>query len=281
MADNSTEKTHRELNVHNTDANHTRNRHLTQTQSLQRKISDHHGYYQHQPPPMITTTDYSDPATVSDMRVSQAFSTRSNSDTGYDTDGGIGTNSSTSKSRRQNNHIYEHLVSPRLPTKRSTLNASKLSTTNSTSHHSPHYAHLSVNSTSGTGHHHNDKGDESTEVDNSHRHHIRASRRIPHRSITNRNHGTSATHTSTISRHGTSLANTTSGRPFRLVFIRHSERANQALGSDWFRKAFQTNTYKSFDPNLPPVLPKRHSDHAYEFDAPITGLISILDLHLI
>ena len=282
MADNTTEKTHRELNLLNTYANHVRPRHLAQTQSLQRKISDHHGYNHHQSsvqsPPIITTTDYSDPTSISGMRVAQAFSTRRNSDTGYDTDGGIGTTPSTSKSHRQNNNAYGYLVSPRLPTKRSTLNTSpKPSTsTTSSSHHSPQYAHLSVNSAAGVGHHHSDKSDDSAEVDNSHRHHIRASRRIQHRSPANKNHGTSTLHASTISRHGTALTNTTSGRPFRLIFMRHSERANQALGSDWFSKAFRTNTYKSFDPNLPTVLPKRHSDQAYEFDAPITGLIAIL-----
>ena len=285
MAEISTDKVHREWNLTNSDSNYsngnTRSRHLSQTQSLQRKISDlnpqhHHAHNQHQSsvqsPPAITTTDYSDPTSLSVMRVSQSFPTRRNSDTGYDTDGGIGTTNSTTRSRRQDNHGYDHLVSPRLPTKRSTLHTSKAAAATSMSHHSPHYAHLSVNPTASVGHHHSEKADESSEGEHSHRHHIRASRRIQHRSPANRNHGAS-----TVPRHNTALANTTSGRPFRLVFIRHSERANQALGSDWFSKAFRTNTYKSYDPNLPMVLPKRHSDHAYEFDAPITGFVSIID----
>lgn len=268
MADISSDKIH---NLTNMDLNYsngnTRSRHLAPTQSLQRKISDqnpsHHHYQSSaQAPPMITTTDYSDPATLPVMRVSQSFSNRRNSDTGYDTDGGIGTTKSPSRSHRQDNHAYEHLVSPRLPTKRSTLNSSKVSP----AHHSPHYTHLSV------AHHHNEKVDESSEGEHSHRHHIRASRRIQHRSPVNRNHGATA-----VPRHNTALGNTTSGRPFRLVFIRHSERANQALGSDWFSKAFRTNTYKSYDPNLPAVLPKRNSDQAYEFDAPITGFVLIDD----
>jgi hypothetical protein len=67
--------------------------------------------------------------------------------------------------------------------------------------------------------------------------------------------------------------NTTSGRPFRLIFMRHSERANQALGPDWFVKAFRTGAYQAYDQNLPMSIPKRHSDQAYQFDAPLTGFL--------
>jgi hypothetical protein len=54
--------------------------------------------------------------------------------------------------------------------------------------------------------------------------------------------------------------------------MRHSERVNQVLGSDWFSKAFRTNAYQSYGQNLAMVLPKKHSDQAYELDTPITGL---------
>jgi hypothetical protein len=67
------------------------------------------------------------------------------------------------------------------------------------------------------------------------------------------------------------MATTPSPQPLRIIFMRHSERANQALGSDWFNKAFRTNTYKAYDQNLPFILPKRRFDHAYEFDVPLTG----------
>ena len=61
-------------------------------------------------------------------------------------------------------------------------------------------------------------------------------------------------------------------QPLRIIFMRHGERANQALGPDWFTKAFRTNTYKAYDQNLPVnVTPKRRFDQAYEFDAPLTG----------
>ena len=66
-----------------------------------------------------------------------------------------------------------------------------------------------------------------------------------------------------------------SSQPLRIIFMRHSERANQALGPDWFIKAFRTNTYRAYDQNLPFVLPKRRNDQAYEFDPPLTGSFDI------
>jgi hypothetical protein len=67
------------------------------------------------------------------------------------------------------------------------------------------------------------------------------------------------------------LAATPSVQPLRIIFMRHSERANQALGPDWFNKAFRKNSYRAYDPNLPYILPKRRFEQAYEFDAPLTG----------
>jgi hypothetical protein len=283
MVDNLTDKMHREWNLTNTDANYVDNsastRHLLQPQPLSRKSSDHNNSQQHhhthhqsiQSPPIITTTDYSDASPLSAMGVKQFLFDRRSPDAGYDTDGGIGTTASKSKLPNQRTHGYEHFVSPRLPPRRSVRQPSKQSPTIPSQQHSSPYTHLTVNSTSGAEQHHDDKVEEPVRDGNSHRRHIRLSRKIQPRSRSKKNHGTSPTHSSTVPRHDGALATTSSGRPFRLIFMRHSERVNQALGSDWFSKAFRTNTYKSYDQNLPIALPKRYSDQAYEFDAPITG----------
>jgi hypothetical protein len=171
-----------------------------------------------------------------------------------------------------NSNGYEHFVSPRLPLKRSVIQSSKQLPVIPARRNSSQQAHLAVNPSSGVGQTHDDKDREVIDEVDGHRRHIRLSRRISQRSPSTKNHGAHATHPSTISRHDAALANTTSGRPFRLIFMRHSERVNQALGPDWFSKAFRTGSYKSYDPNLPTSLPKRRSDQAYEFDVPLTGL---------
>ncbi|CAF1090819.1 unnamed protein product [Didymodactylos carnosus] len=60
--------------------------------------------------------------------------------------------------------------------------------------------------------------------------------------------------------------------PLKLIFVRHSERANQALGPDWFSRAFdrRTGAYHPYDPKLPKILPSRRHFQAYEFDPPLT-----------
>lgn len=62
-----------------------------------------------------------------------------------------------------------------------------------------------------------------------------------------------------------------SRKPLRFIFIRHGERINQALGPDWFSKAFHTRKYHAYDKNLPLVLPKRNSHLCFQFDTPLTG----------
>jgi hypothetical protein len=157
-------------------------------------------------------------------------------------------------------HNYEHFVSPRLPPRRSLKQPSIQSPAAPLQQHSSPYTHLAANSSANAGQHHEDRVEEPVHEDNTHRRHIRLSRHIHPRF-----------HSSTIPRHDGALATTISGRPFRLIFMRHSERVNQVLGSGWFSRAFRTNTYQAYDPNLPMVLPKRNFDQAYEFDAPITG----------
>lgn len=295
MVDNLADKMHHEWSLTNSDVNHIDNNgnsnHLLKTHSLTRKLSDqsghhsslhnqqHHTHHHHHDqqathsPPMITTTDYSDRSSISAMHVSNALFSRRSSDAGYDTDGGIETNASISKSHHHHtSNGYEHFVSPRLPKKRTVLQSSKpLPAISLRQHASPH-AHLTVGPPAGgVRHNHEDNDDDSMYEGDARRRHIRLSRRIPQQPNSVKNHGAHATHSSTISRHEGSLASTTSGRPFKLIFMRHSERVNQALGADWYSKAFRTNTYQSYDPNLPAILPKRNSNEAYEFDAPLTG----------
>lgn len=287
MVDNSADKMYREWNSSNTDANNVNNSvsnsHLLPTQSLSRKLSDHnsnnsqhHHAHQHQQstqsPPLITTTDYSDRSSLAAMSVSQGLFHRKNSDPGYDTDGAIGTTPSISKSHHNNSNGYEHFVSPKLPLKRSVIQSSKQLPVIPIRQHSSQQTHLAVNPSSGVRHTHDDKDGESINEVDGRRRHIRLGRRISQRSSSTKNHGAHAAHPSAISRREAALAIPTSGKPFRLIFMRHSERVNQALGPDWFNKAFRTGSYKSYDPNLPMTLPKRRSDQAYEFDVPLSGL---------
>jgi hypothetical protein len=279
MVDNLTNKMHRDGNLTNTDANNVNTHHLLPAQPLTQKSSDHNNSNHHhthhqsiQSPPMITTTDYSDLSSLSAMRVSQSPFVRRNSDTGYDTDGGIGTNTPRSKLPNHKSHGYEHFVSPRLPPRRSIRQPSKQPTVSPVKRHSSPNAHLGVNLPAITVQHHEDKVDESVHDGNAHRQHIRLSRHIHPHPHPKRNHEASPNRPLAIPRHDGALATTISGRPFRLIFMRHSERINQVFGPSWFSRAFRTNTYQPFDPNLPSALPKRHSDQAYEFDSPLTGL---------
>jgi hypothetical protein len=278
MVENLTDMMHREWNLTDSDANNVHTNHLLHPHSLSRKSSDHssnNNSQQHQQsiqsPPLITTTDYSGPSSSAVMRVPQTLFKRRNVDSGYDTDGGIGTAASVSKSHHKNRHGYEYLVSPRLSLKRSLQQSSKQLPVVPLRQNSPYQTHLAVHPSRDGKQHYDDKDEESTSEGDDRRRHILHSRRVRHQSPSTKNHGTHVTHPSTIPRHDAVLATTITGKPFRLIFMRHSERANQALGSDWFSKAFRTNGYKSYDQNLPMVLPKRDFDQAYEFDTPLTG----------
>jgi hypothetical protein len=221
---------------------------------------------------MITTTDYSDPATLPVMHVSQALFNRKSASTGYDTDGGIGTTGITIRRPHSSSNGYEHLVSPRLPSKQSRTKASQQLPVISSQRRPSQEMHLTVNQPTGVVQNHEDKDEESNYANDTHRRHILLSRRISHSSSATQNHGAHTTHSATIPRHNGALAAIASGRPLRLVFIRHSERANQALGSNWFIKAFRSGSYQFYDPNLPKALPKRRFDQAYEVDVPLTGI---------
>jgi hypothetical protein len=288
MVEHLADMMQREWNLMNSDANNVNNSSTTRRASQSHipswPTSDHnshthgnHSHHQHvhqhqqsiPSTPVITTTDYSDPSSLSAMRVPQTLFHRHSLDTGYDTDGGIGT--PTTKHHHKSSNGYAHLVSPRLPSKRSLPHQSKQLPVVSFHHHPSQPAHLTVNPYSSNVQNHDDKDEEPLHGGDTHRHHIRLNRAVHHPSSTTENHGAHVTHVPKIPRHEKILATTSSGRSFRLIFMRHSERVNQALGPDWFIKAFRTGSYQPYDQNLPMSLPKRRSDQAYQFDAPLTS----------
>ncbi|CAF2725639.1 unnamed protein product [Rotaria sp. Silwood2] len=289
MVDNLTDMMHRELSLINSDgtnANNNKNTsssRLLQPHVLSRKISDHknnnnsnNSQHQHahqqsiQSTAMITTTDYSHPSFLRVMPASHSLAHRQNSNSGYDTDGAIGTSRSMPKHYHRNSNGYEHLVSPRLPPRRPRLPPSQQSSAVGSRVNLSQQNYLTITPSLNMAQNYDDRDDEPNhENDASHRH-VHFSRHLHHSPSPNKNHDAHGTHSPTISRHDRVFNSTNSGRHLRLIFMRHSERANQALGSDWFIKAFRTGTYKAYDQNLPVILPQRRFDQAYEFDAPLT-----------
>ncbi|CAF3395356.1 unnamed protein product [Rotaria socialis] len=61
-------------------------------------------------------------------------------------------------------------------------------------------------------------------------------------------------------------------KPLRIVIIRHAERADAVLGSDWSKKSFDRNgRYVRFSEHLPDALPTRSYLHHYVIDVPLTN----------
>ncbi|CAF3476544.1 unnamed protein product [Rotaria socialis] len=219
MVDNLTDMMHRELNMINSDgsvvnsnSNNYGSSRFLHSNIISRNISDHNSknnHYQYpnqqsiQTHPITRTANYSN-ASLLRVPTTGTSSNRQNLLSGYDTDGAIQKSRPIVRYSHRSDHGYEHLVSPRLPSKRFTQPS------------------------------------------------------LPPQQFP------------AISRHDAVLAASISGQFLRLIFMRHSERANQALGADWFSKAFRTNTYKAYDQNLPISLPRRRFDEAYEFDTPLT-----------
>jgi hypothetical protein len=279
MVDDLTNMMHREWHLVNSDVNNVNN--SGHSHSLSRKISDnnnnhHHHHHQHQhhqslqAPPVITTTDYSNPSSSTFMSVPKALFNRKSLDTSYDTDGAIGT--SMSRHHRRSSKDYEFSASPRSSLRRSSAQSPNQLSLIPLQQRQSHGTHLTVNPSSAITQHHSDRDEEPNYGGDTRRRHIRLSRRI-HQPSSSKDHGAHNNRSPVLSRHeGMFAAAASSVPPLRLIFMRHSERANQALGPDWFVKAFRTNTYKAYDQNLPMVLPKRRVEQAYEFDTPLTGL---------
>ncbi|CAF1199826.1 unnamed protein product [Adineta ricciae] len=73
------------------------------------------------------------------------------------------------------------------------------------------------------------------------------------------------------------LNTTTPGRlssvkPLRIIIIRHGERADAVLGSEWSKKSFDRHGhYIRFSEHLPDALPARSYLHHYVIDVPLTN----------
>ena len=163
---------------------------------------------------------------------------------------------------------YDRLLSPRLTQHRSITNASnKLSPAKLQQLHSIK-PHLSARPHADPVSQYSDVEEESYHpADTSRQLHRRAAQR----SMSHRNHETDDLRPLASLRVDRVLTGASSRVPFRLVFIRHSERINQALGPDWFARAFRTNEYVSYDPNLPKCLPQRRVKQSFQLDSPLTG----------
>jgi hypothetical protein len=258
----------REWSLINNDTN-DHNGHVHHSRFLARKISDHNNNNNNQH--HQSTSDYNDIPSLAAIRTPKPLSNQLSLDASYDTDGAVGTSGNRSKHHQNSNNNYDYLISPRLSVRRHGGQSSKLIATIPLQQRLPHKMHLAANATLNDSQNHDDRDEDTNYESDSRRRHIRLSRRVHQPLIASGNHGARAVHTSALVHHTSPLVAAPSVLPLRIIFMRHSERANQALGPDWFNKAFRTNTYKAYDQNLPFILPKRRFDQAYEFDVPLTG----------
>ncbi|CAF2869683.1 unnamed protein product [Rotaria sp. Silwood2] len=247
------------VNDHNDDLSNIYSSH---PRLLLQKTSDYSsGNRQHQSLPQQSINPYSDLPLLSRLRASKSLSHSTNVDASYDTDGALTRSRNISKHHRDSSNNYEFLASPRLSVRSSMKESSKQVSVVPLQHRLSDKVRLTAHASLPNTQNDDDDRDGALNYDNDRRRrHIRLSRRVHHSSIPSGYHGAN----------GRPLAATPSVRPLRIIFVRHGERANQALGSNWFNKAFRTRTYKSYDPNLPIILPKRRFNQAYEFDVPLT-----------
>lgn len=276
MVENLTEMMHREWTLVNSDNNDYNNGFSTshQPRVLSRKISDNNNNNNSNNQHHQSTSNYNDPSTLVSIRTPKPLTNQKSLDISYDTDGGLG--ASKNNARHHHHHSdnnYDYLISPRLSVRRNGTQSSKLIASVPLQQRVSQKMHFAANASSSTTQNHDDKNEESNYNNDAHRQRLRLSRRS-HQTPTppTGNHVATRVGRSTpVTQRHSPLAATPSVQPLRIIFMRHSERANQALGPDWFNKAFRTNTYKAYDQNLPFILPKRRFDQAYEFDAPLTG----------
>jgi hypothetical protein len=263
MVENLTEMMNREWNLVNSDTNDyiggSNNGHSHHSRLLSRKVSDNSNNQQHQ-----STNNSNDVSSLAAIRTPKPLSNRMSLDMAYDTDSALGTSGNRSKHHHHSTNNYEYLISPRLPIRRQGVQPSKQVPAIPLQQRLSHKIHINASQN------YEDKDVDTNYEDDIRRRH-RLSRRSHQTSTPTGNHGARGVRSTALVQHGSPLAATPSVQPLRIIFMRHGERANQALGPDWFNKAFRTNTYKAYDQNLPIILPKRRFDQAYEFDAPLTG----------
>ena len=221
---------------------------------LSRKPSD-------QTPQSPAAKDPADRTFLTPSRATNALAQRASLENSYDTDGALGSRGHTTR-RLHTSSNYEHLVSPRLPARRTLRQESNPFAMTSLPQRVSHRTHLHPNDN------YEERDEEPLNNEDLHRRHIRLSRRVQPQTPAGGNPAIRITRASTTAIPNGPLP---PSPPFRLIFMRHGERVNQAFGPEWFHKAFFTSTYKPFDRNLPTVLPRRRFDQHYEFDVPLTG----------
>ncbi|CAF1177355.1 unnamed protein product [Adineta ricciae] len=240
--------------------------HSWHPRSLTRKISDQNSTNNHH---HQSTADYND-VPSSSLRIPRLLSNRISSDLAYDTDGALESRRHLLRHHHLSSTDYEHLVSPRSSVRRHASQSSKPTINSLDQHQLAHRAHASSTLPPSTISVHNHQDEDSNYESDAHRRHIRLSRRANRPSTVNMTHGARLTRPTASALQGGHLVGSPVAQPFRIIFMRHSERVNQALGPDWFSRAFRTNSYVPYDQNLPRILPKRRSDQAFLFDAPLT-----------
>lgn len=264
---------HRGLKLNNNsvkDSNdHTNGSHSLRLRSLSRKISDKNSrnkqYHNQQ---SVSPYNKGLPSFGNTLN-SKAVSTATNLNTANDTNRTVKTPANLVRKHPSNGNYYGFLSSPKLSIRQPSKSVTMVPVQGRFS--------LKVQPSKNTsfGKSQDDSnGDEYLKFGmDRYSRHTGFSRRIHQSSLSNDNHGAHATSSLPLLISGVSPTTSVTTQPLRIIFIRHSERANQALGSDWFSKAFASDRYAAYDPNLPIILPKRNFDQAYEFDVPLTGLI--------
>ena len=275
MVDNLTKKIYRRWNlisnhINNYD-NKSSNAYLRHSRLHSRHTSGNDSAHnQHEDSSQQPTIDDNDVPPLPAIQARKRLFNRKNLESANETDGARETYENLPKHRLHNSHNHEHSI----PSRRSIRPLINRSSEQVSTHftESQKLRHTSSNNNpSSFNSSNNDDRDEVLNSDDGQRNqHIRVSRRA-HQPPSKKNHDSLATHSTALIQHFEPVGATLSGRPFKIIFIRHSERANQALGPDWFIKAFRSNVYKPYDPNLPPILPKRSSIQAYALDVPLTG----------
>ncbi|UJR23824.1 hypothetical protein I4U23_026800 [Adineta vaga] len=254
MAENLTEMMQREWSLANNEKNNyhgkLNNNHSWHSRRFTRKISDQssgNNHHHHQHPLTNDYNDISSSSSIPPARLSKFFSNRTNSDGAYDTDGAFESSRNSLRHHHHHHHHsssnnYDYLVSPRLPVRHQMTQPPK-SMINGLSHHrSINKAQFNSNSPLPSIPDHDDRDDDSNDDSDARRRHIRLSRRTHRPSTIGGIHDVRPNRTITPSQHAAPVL-----KPLRIIFMRHSERANQALGPDWFNKAFRTNSYVAYD----------------------------------
>lgn len=175
-------------------------------------------------------------------------------DAAYDTDGGM--NARRAHLHHQiPNYNVDSLVSPR--NVRRTIAPTSSNTRVPVQHRTVHRIRLSTNQTS-----QEEREDDYTTHDEG-----RRSVRVQHRAPPHPARTPLAVQPSIV----ITPPSTQSGTLLRLIFMRHAERMDQAMGPEWYRQAFTSSGYKPFDRNMPDNLPPRRYEQHFEYDVPLTG----------